>query len=177
MLKMWRYWCCEAKFQIIQNNEMDNNITFQIVDPNDSKITELIADWYTLEWGIPRQKTMERLSVLKADSLPFQILMSVDYKPIATGGAYLYAGLVDIEPRFKVYENWLVLIYTKVEERGKGYGSILCEEIEKCAKQLGFTDMYLFTYTAEKLYKHLGWQELERLTLNNKEMVVMKKQL
>lgn len=58
--------------------------------------------------------------------------MTLDNKPIATGGLYNHVELKDI---------------------------------------------YLFTHTAESLYKRLAWQQLERLALGGKDIVVMKKEL
>ncbi len=37
--------------------------------------------------------------------------------------------------------------------------------------------MYLFTDTAESLYERLGWHQLERLFLGERNIVVMKKSL
>ena len=54
---------------------------------------------------------------------------------------------------------------------------MLCEAIEAHAKAIGLTELHLFTHTAESLYKRLSWQELERLTLRGREIVVMRKAL
>jgi hypothetical protein len=37
--------------------------------------------------------------------------------------------------------------------------------------------MYLFTDTAEQLYKRLGWTEMERLATGDRKVVIMKKDL
>jgi GNAT superfamily N-acetyltransferase len=153
------------------------DIKYQIVRPNDNRNIELIADWYLSEWNIPLQTTIDKTKKLSADNFEFQILMTLYGKPIATGGLYNHVGLLDKEPRLKVYRNWLALVYTAPENRGKGLGALICRQIQTHAKYLGLKDIYLFTHTAENLYKRLEWQQLERLVLGGKDIVVMKKEL
>lgn len=152
-------------------------IKFQIIKPDDNEIIAIIADWYLKEWNIPLEQTVEKTKKLSVDDNEFQVLMTIDNQPIATGGLYKKVGLLSVEPRLSVYKNWLALIYTKPELRGKGLGALFCNYIQKYSKDLGLEEIYLFTHTAETLYQRLGWQELERLTSNWKNIVVMKKQL
>jgi GNAT superfamily N-acetyltransferase len=152
-------------------------IKYQIIKPNDNENIELIADWYLSEWNIPVQTTIEKTKKLSADNFEFQVLMTLDNKPIATGGLYNHVGLLDREQRLNIYKNWLALVYTKPDIRGKGLGALICNNIQDHSKDLGLKDIYLFTHTAENLYKRLGWQQLERLALGGKDIVIMKKEL
>jgi GNAT superfamily N-acetyltransferase len=152
-------------------------INYQLIKPGDKEHIELIADWYLSEWNIPIETTIEKIKKLSADNYQFQVLMTLDNKPIATGGLYNHVGLLDRDPKFKIYKNWLALVYTEPENRGKGFGPLICNTIQDHAKVLGLKDIYLFTHTAENLYKRLGWQQLERLVLGGKDIVVMKKEL
>ena len=153
------------------------NIKFRILQANDDEAFHVIAAWYLNEWKIPTDKTMQRLLSIANDSSQFQILLTINDNPVATAGLYHHVGLLDKEPRFNVYKNWLALVYTIPEQRGKGYGAMLCREIEKHSEKIGIKQMYLFTDTAEQLYKRLGWSELERIALNERNVVVMKKDL
>jgi GNAT superfamily N-acetyltransferase len=150
------------------------DIKFQILTPDDNEQIELIADWYLNEWNIPVQTTKEKIKNLSTDNYEFQVLMTLEDKPIATGGLYNHVGLLDKEPRLKIYKNWLALVYTKPDNRGKGLGALICKYIQDHSKDIGLKDIYLFTHTAENLYKRLGWQQIERLALGNKDIVVMK---
>jgi GNAT superfamily N-acetyltransferase len=152
-------------------------IKYQLIKPDDTKEIEIIADWYLSEWNIPIQTTIEKTKNISADDNEFQILMTTDNTPVATGGLYTHVGLLEKEPRFKVYKHWLALVYTTPESRGKGFGALICNHIQSVAKNLGLNEMYLFTHTAENLYKRLEWQQLERLALGGKDIVVMKKEL
>ncbi len=153
------------------------DIKYQIIQPDDTGNIELIANWYLSEWNIPVQTTIEKTKKLSPDNYEFQILMTLGGKPIATGGLYNHVGLLDKEPRLKIYKNWLALVYTKPDNRGKGLGALICRHIQDHSKDLGLREIYLFTHTAENLYKRLAWQQLERLALGGKDIVVMKKEL
>jgi N-acetylglutamate synthase-like GNAT family acetyltransferase len=153
------------------------DIKYKIIAPDDNENIRLIADWYLREWNIPVQTTIEKTKKLSADNYEFQILMTLDNEPIATGGLYNHVGLLDREPRLKMYKNWLALVYTKPDNRGNGLGALICKHIQDHSKNLGLKDIYLFTHTAENLYKRLDWKQLERLALGGKDIVVMKKEL
>lgn len=153
------------------------DIKYHIIKPDDNENIELIAEWYLKEWNIPIQKTIEKTKNLSVDNHEFQMLMTIDNKPIATGGLYNHVGLLDKEPRLKIYKNWLALVYTKSDNRGKGLGALICNHIQDHSKVLGLKNIYLFTHTAENLYKRLAWQQLERIAYGGKDIVVMKKEL
>ena len=154
-----------------------SDINYQIVTPEDHKSIELIANWYLSEWNIPVQTTIEKIKKLSPVNSEFQILMTLDGKPIATGGLYNHVGLLDKEPKLKIYKNWLALVYTLPENRGKGLGAAICKHIQSHSQALGIKEIYLFTHTAENLYIRLEWQQLERIALGGKDIVVMKKEL
>ena len=153
------------------------NINYQLILPDDHQNIQLIADWYLSEWNIPVQSTIEKIKKLANENHEFQVLMTLNDLPVATAGLYHHVGILDREPRLKIYKNWLALVYSKPEIRGKGIGSLICTQIQEDSKKRGLKDIYLFTHTAESLYKRLGWQQLERLSLGEKDMVIMKKDL
>jgi GNAT superfamily N-acetyltransferase len=159
-------------------NQTTSNMTgvkYNVIATDDNENIKLIADWYLSEWNIPIQTTIEKIKNLSAENNEFQILMTLDGKPVATGGLYNHVGLLDREPRFKIYKNWLALVYTTPEHRGNGLGALLCNQIQFHSKNFGLKEIYLFTHTAENLYKRLGWQQMERIALGGKDIVVMKK--
>lgn len=151
------------------------DIKFHIIQSNDHLSFNLIADWYSKEWKIPVEKTIENLQIITSDKSQFQVLMTLDDIPVSTGGLYKHVGLLDKQPRFKIYNSWLALVYTIPYKRRLGYGAMICRYIQDHAKNQGVDCIYLYTDTAEKLYKKLGWIEMERLQINNRNIVVMKK--
>lgn len=154
-----------------------NNIDYKIITAADTELITLIADWYFDEWNIDKAATINRLNDFQSGGILFQMVMMLDGLPIATGGVYDHVGILDAEPRLKVYKPWLALVYTLPKYRGKGCGALLCEKIQAQAKTACTDTLYLFTHTAESLYKRLGWEQLERIELKGKDIAVMKKEL
>ncbi len=152
-------------------------ISYHRIKPEDKAILEQVAEWYLKEWNMTPETTIQRLSHFPTKGIPFHLLMTVDGIPVATGGLAHEVSLMKEEPRLKIYQPWLALVYTTPENQNKGYGTMLCQKIEEMAKELGVKEYYLFTYTAEKLYLKLGWQVMERFVARGKSMVVMKKEL
>src|SRR5688500_7704317 len=103
--------------------------------------------------------------------------MKVDGELVATGGLYNQVGLLEKEPRFKIYKNWLALVYTRPENRKTGFGALICKFIQDQSRKRGIDEMYLFTDTAQRLYSRLGWTELEKVSMGDRNVVVMKKDL
>jgi N-acetylglutamate synthase-like GNAT family acetyltransferase len=152
-------------------------IEFQILKPKDQTTFQLIANWYYSEWNIPIETTIQRLQTITIDNSQFQILLTLDGVLISTGGLYNHVGLIDKEPRFNIYNHWLALAYTIPEKRHQGFGALLFERIQNQSKSLGLDIIYLFTDTAEQLYKRLGWVEMERLNIGARTIAMMKKEL
>src|SRR3954464_2713054 len=150
---------------------------FDIISPKDNKTIELIADCYLSEWNISKDKTIHKINSFAHDTSQFQAVMTLNGVPVTTAGLYHEVGLLDKEPRFRAYQNWLALVYTIPVERHKGLGALICNYIDDRARKLGVQEMHLFTDTAEPLYKRLGWQEAERFALGERNVVVMKKNL
>jgi hypothetical protein len=154
-----------------------DNISYQIIKPNDEKLIKLIAGWYLQEWKIDTEKTINKLSNFPINGTPFQIIMMLNNTPIATGGIYHHVGLLDIEPKFKAFGPWLALVFTTNENRNQGYGALLCQKIQQISNEFGLNEIFLFTHAAETLYRRLEWQQLERINLRGRDIVVMKKEL
>lgn len=150
------------------------NIQFHLIKLSDKQRIELISQWYLNEWNIPMEDTLNKINNLSLDRQEFQILMTLNQEPIATGGIYRHVGLIDKLPHLKMYKNWLALVYTLPSYRGKGYGAKLCQHIKHQSIYLGLQEIYLFTHTAENLYTRLGWQVIERQSLGGKDIAVMK---
>lgn len=159
-----------------QNNTVEK-YSFQQVTATDQAEIELIAGWYAAQWGIPVSVTSNKISLLSEAKNEFQLLMQLDGRPVATGGIHTHVGLLDQLPAYRKYPHWLALVYTLPELRGKGYGAILCAQIQDYAAALGLREIFLFTDTAESLYTRLGWQPLERLVVGSRHIVIMNRSL
>ena len=152
-------------------------VSYHRINPNDKELIKIIAEWYLSEWNIPIETTTHKLNSFPDTGIPFQLIMQVDGIPVSTGGIYNHVSLLDRAPQYKIYQPWLALIYTSKKNRNKGYGALLCEKIQESAKESGLKEIFLYTHTAEALYKRLHWKEIERIFLNDKDIVVMKRNL
>ena len=148
-------------------------INFHILTQEDQDKFQLIAYWYLDYWKIPTDKSIKKLEKVTASESEFHVLMTLDNVPIATGGLHHHTGLQDKVPRFKMYKDWLALVYTIPVERGKGYGALLCNYITHLAKERAIEKIYLFTDTAENLYQRLGWSVLEKVAMGERNVTVM----
>lgn len=153
------------------------NIRFQFVTPEDTAGIQLIAEWYASEWKIPRETSVEKLTQLPFGDHQFQVMLLLNEVPVASGGIYNHVGIVDKVPRLNAHKHWLALVYTLPEYRQQGYGAMLCNYIEEHARFLGLKELYLFTHTAENLYRRLGWEQAERLQAGDRDIAVMRKNL
>lgn len=153
------------------------DICFTLLHPEAIGDINQIAEWYVSEWNIPKEQTLQKLTQLPSGNSQFQVMMSVDGVPLATGGLYNHVGILDKIPRLAIHPHWLALVYTLPEHRGQGYGALLCEYIEQYARGLGLKELALFTHTAESLYRRLGWQQTERIAAGGRDIVVMTKML
>ncbi len=157
--------------------ENQNSTSFHFIHSTNSIHIDLIADWYLSEWNIPKEITIQKLQSFAVNDSQFQVLMTQKENPVATGGIYKHVGILDKVPHLNAYKNWLALVYTIPPFRQKGIGAVLCNYIQNHAKSLGMEQIHLFTHTAENLYIRLGWEQVEKITLGAKDIVIMRKQL
>ncbi len=65
-----------------------------------------------------------------------------------------------------IFDDCALLRSVSVTEdaRGKGYGKVLNEQIEKFAKESGISCMYLITHTAKDFFDRQGYCVIDRTT-------------
>lgn len=156
---------------------MDVGITIQKVESGDHAFIELISDWYLKEWSIPVEKTHLRLSNIPNDDVIFQLILMEDRVPVSTGGLYNILNLHNVYPEFKKLGPWVALLYTREESRGRGFGNLLLQKTEDISQEMGFKEIYLHTFTAERLYLRNKWEVVERAPYKGNITVIMKKEL
>lgn len=154
---------------------MKNEISYRKVQSNDHDLIELISNWYYKEWHVPLDVSRHRLANLPNEDVMFQLILSRNHEPIATGGLYHKVGLLKAYPKFREYRPWVALLYTTQENRNSGFGKKLLHKIEEMAKEMGFDTIYLHTFTAEKLYLRNDWKPIEKVAYKGHMTVVMKK--
>ncbi len=69
------------------------------------------------------------------------------------------------------------MLYTDKNFRNKGIGGLLLKEIENAAKDLGLSKIYLYTNSAERLYRRNQWMTIEKIIYKGKETAIMEKEI
>ena len=159
------------------NNNMHQRKILQL-QATDLGLIQQIAEWYLAEWEIPVERTTQRLATHPGNNdVLFQFLLLVGDKPAATGGLTNHVGLLEAYPRLQIYKPWVSLLYTMADYRNQGLGKQLLERIEAESLKWGYEQLYLHTFTAESLYKRLGWKRIDLVDYKSHKTAVMTKQL
>lgn len=157
---------------------MKDKITFdKIQSKNSEDLIELIAHWYFDEWGIPMEYSCKRLTNIPNKDVVFQLILFKNNNPVATGGLYKKVNLLNVYPKFKIFEPWIGLLYTTKENRNLGFGTKLLLKIEELSKEIGYNTIYLHTYSAEKLYLSNNWKSIDKAHYKEHTTIVMRKEL
>lgn len=90
------------------------------------------------------------------DQLPLSLVAFEDTLPVGS------VSLVECDLESHAHLSpWVASLVVWEEYRGRGIGWQLMERIEEVGRSLGFPKLYLFTFSAEGLYRRLGWESLE----------------
>jgi N-acetylglutamate synthase-like GNAT family acetyltransferase len=70
---------------------------------------------------------------------------------------------------------WLSSVYVHPDHRGTGVASALVAEIEKTARQLGFTRIHVFNPITQGVFEKMGWSVLQTVQYGGKELAILVK--
>lgn len=156
---------------------METKIKIKKLDPADRESILKIADWYYNEWGTPIDKTLDRLTNQPNKDTLFQLVLKVGNEIVASGGLCNRVNIFKVHERLKKFKPWIGLLYTHKHYRNRGFGTMLLNQIEHCAKEKHIEQIYLYTFTAKDLYKRCGWKEFDRVLYKGHQTAVMRKKL
>ena len=74
-------------------------------------------------------------------------------------------------------DPWLGGLLVLPEWRNRGVGTMLMHRATDEARRLNVSRLYLWTHSAERLYRKLGWKVVEHTNYFGKEAVVMERDL
>jgi GNAT superfamily N-acetyltransferase len=154
---------------------MAPKITITKLDPTDKDLILKIANWYYEEWNTPIEKTIRRLTNQPNGDVLFQLVLAKDNEVVATGGLCNNVNILKVHEKLRKFKPWLALLYTAKDYRNQGLGKMLLEQIERCAKEEKLSKIYLYTFTAESLYRRCGWKQIDRVHYKGHDTVVMEK--
>ena len=82
----------------------------------------------------------------------------------------------DLEARAEL-TPWVSGFYVLPEYRRRSIGTRLLQPVIEAARGNGAAKLYLYTHTAESLYRRLGWHLMERFPRDGKDFALMAKPL
>ncbi|UZR97680.1 GNAT family N-acetyltransferase [Chondrinema litorale] len=148
-----------------------------ILDHNNIDQIIKIANWYYEEWQTPVNKTVNRLMQQADSDTLVQLTITIDDELVGTGGIRNKVNILNRYESLTKYKPWISLFYIAKEYRNQGLGTILLDKLEQYAKEIKLTDLYLYTFTAESMYKRCGWKVIQRVIYKNHDTAIMQKLL
>lgn len=144
---------------------------------------EFLNELASLSWREWLDVYEQRGQTLEDSRKNYQERMNIDRLPltlVALHGADL-VGMVslkfhDMDTRPDL-DPWLGGLLVLPEWRNRGIGTMLMHHATEKARKLHVSQLYLWTVSAESLYRKLGWQIIERTQYFGKQAVVMQIEL
>lgn len=156
---------------------MEPKVNISRLNPADRESILKIAKWYFDEWDTPIDKTVKRLTNQPDGDTLFQLILTIEDEVVATGGLCNTVNIYKVHEKLKKYKPWVGLLYTQTDYRNRGFGTMLLNQIEQCAKEEKMAKIYLYTFTAESFYKKCGWSEIDQVMYKGHDTAVMEKSL
>jgi GNAT superfamily N-acetyltransferase len=140
-------------------------------------LVPLVAKWAHEEFWAYAGRTLEETQLLftpvpRSTWLPRTFVLLDGETPVGMASAVEH----DLESRPEL-TPWLAAVVVDRAARGRGHSRTLIHFIEDFARDNGVETLWLFTWSAERLYAKLGWRAAERLEQNGRDVVVMSKAL
>lgn len=152
-------------------------LQFHAVSDQDSEWIEQCAQWYWEEWNIPISRTRQQLQRFPNEAVLNVWGATLDGIPLGVASLYRQVGLHNRIGKYQDLGPWLALFYIRSSLRGKGWGSRFIQFVEAESARNGHAELFLYTDTAESLYRREGWTEYERATVGGRDLIVMRKKL
>ena len=138
------------------------------------ELLPMLAHWHYLEWGalFPEKTEADFAADLAASlneqQLPISWVVVYEHQVVGTASLLLH----DMQTNREL-SPWLANIYLAPSVRGKGLGKWLVQQVMTEARQLGLTQLYLFTEDQAAFYQRLGWRNLKQEDYSGKTVTVM----
>jgi GNAT superfamily N-acetyltransferase len=140
---------------------------------------ELLEELARLSWKEWQEIYQKRDQTLEHCVKNYRERMNTDRLPVSLVALQdgQLAGMVslkfhDMDTRPDL-DPWLGGLLVLPEWRNRGVGTMLVHRATEEARKLNISPLYLWTPSAERLYRKLGWQVIERTNYFGKEAVVM----
>ncbi|SFU73904.1 GNAT family N-acetyltransferase [Halomonas korlensis] len=153
----------------------EENIRIARLD-SDSPHVALLAKWTHATWGHlhPGRSLDTAIAILRdecgAGGVPSVFAALHGDTPVGT--ASLVAD--DMSDR-RDLTPWLASVFVPPEWRGQGVASRLVRRVEQEAQAHGHDRLYLYTPDQQRLYRQLGWRDLEARDYHGEAVSIMRR--
>jgi GNAT superfamily N-acetyltransferase len=136
-----------------------------------------VVDWLWEAFWRPNGHPLELVRDLVAASVaeigpPQTFVLLADGAPVGT--AALVAHDLDERPDLT---PWLAGVFVAPEARGRGYAALLIAAVEAASRAAAIPTLWLYTNTAEHIYRRAGWHAIETFERRGKSMTLMRRDL
>lgn len=139
-------------------------------------LAAICAKWNHAEWGQAAGPTEEEVASALQDiihSNDGQAARAALWNGELAGFVLLIHSDLDSHPHLK---PWVASVLVATEFRGRGIATALMTAIETAAHDLGYSEVYLYTYKPD-LYRKMAWGDFEELTGENEGMLILNKKI
>jgi GNAT superfamily N-acetyltransferase len=140
----------------------------------------VIAKWYYDEWGHLRHgnslaRTREEIEgFVYRDRMPFIRVATLNNAIVGAAQLKFH----EMAKMFPDKEHWLGGVYVAADSRGRGYGSLIAEDIARLAPEYGVQTLYLQTPALDGgIYAQLGWVPYAQVNNHGLDVLVMERHL
>lgn len=137
------------------------------LEESNNSVFEKILDWNYNWWGHPNGKSIDEVRCTLEYSLNKERLPQtfVALKDGVAMGMYQISMCDDLSSRPDIYP-WLINVYVDEKYRNEGVCRFLMETVKEKAKDIGLTELYLYTKHIG-LYEKFGWEFKEEVRTFN----------
>jgi GNAT superfamily N-acetyltransferase len=140
-------------------------------------LAPVVASWLWAEFSRARgsslEQTLEAVRIsATAELMPRTFVLLVDGKPVGTASlaAQDLATRPDLTP-------WLAGVFIEPAARGQGLAARLIGAVEDECRRRSIPTLWLYTRSAEKVYRRAGWRTVETFLAGDKSYLLMRRDL
>lgn len=156
--------------------EWVDNMDDQFVKISDRPdLAPVVAGWLLKAFGNPSGRTLDEMTAIIAAPciLPEETFVLFEgERPIGTASIARkdLATREDLTP-------WLAGVYVEPDCRGRGYGTALVRKAEHHVMKASIPTLWLYTWTAERLYQRLDWKRVGVEIDRGRDVVLMRRDI
>ena len=151
-------------------------MTIQIIDmPDDQKIQHVVArtcvEYWQRDFPLDTDKWYLDLyqESVATNELPIVLVALLNGEFVGTGA------LITDDELPGAYEPgpWVAAVYVTDAHRQQGIGTSLVQELQRRARTLGLTEIFLYTEYGDAWYESMGWRSRRTAQLSGHNVTVM----